>query len=164
MFYCNNVGKEIKLVPLSYLDILATLLVPAVKPSLEKPRKAHRGGRNIALVCSWALNGGDWLTPHPDRFTSGKETHFTRSWVGPRARWMGTENLVPTGIRPPDREARSESLYWRRGSEKHSQWIRSKSDALFKKECSNLQQSFQLPLCNITLSYDAGPGINWKKF
>jgi len=25
--------------------------------------------------------------------------------------WTGTENLVPTGIRSPDRPARSESLY-----------------------------------------------------
>jgi hypothetical protein len=36
-------------------------------------------------------------------------THFIRGWVGPV--WTGTENLVPTGIRSPDRLTRSESLY-----------------------------------------------------
>jgi hypothetical protein len=31
--------------------------------------------------------------------------------VGPRAGWTGVKNLVPTGIRFPDRSARSELLY-----------------------------------------------------
>jgi len=31
-------------------------------------------------------------------------------WV-PGPVWTGTENLAPTGIRSPDRPARSESLY-----------------------------------------------------
>jgi hypothetical protein len=31
--------------------------------------------------------------------------------VGPRAVWTGAENLAPTGIRSPDRPARSQSLY-----------------------------------------------------
>ena len=35
-------------------------------------------------------------------------THRTGGWVGPRA---GVENLGPTGIRSPDRPARSQSLY-----------------------------------------------------
>jgi hypothetical protein len=29
----------------------------------------------------------------------------------PRQEWTGAENLTPTGIRSPDRSARSESLY-----------------------------------------------------
>ena len=29
----------------------------------------------------------------------------------PEQVWMGAENLIPTGIRSPDRPARSESLY-----------------------------------------------------
>jgi hypothetical protein len=31
--------------------------------------------------------------------------------VAPGSVWKGAENLVPTGIRSPDRPARSESLY-----------------------------------------------------
>jgi hypothetical protein len=38
-------------------------------------------------------------------------THCVRGWVGPRAGLEGEKNLVPTGIRSPDRPARGESLY-----------------------------------------------------
>jgi hypothetical protein len=38
-------------------------------------------------------------------------TYCTGGWVGPRAGWTRAENLAPTGIRSPDRPARSESLY-----------------------------------------------------
>ena len=31
--------------------------------------------------------------------------------MGPRAGWIGAENLAPTGIRSPDRPVRSQSLY-----------------------------------------------------
>ena len=37
-------------------------------------------------------------------------THCTGGWVGPRA-GLGAENLDPTGIRTPDRPARSQWLY-----------------------------------------------------
>jgi hypothetical protein len=38
-------------------------------------------------------------------------TNYTRSWVAPGPVWTGAGNLVPTGIRSPDRPARSDSLY-----------------------------------------------------
>ena len=38
-------------------------------------------------------------------------THCTGGWVGPRAGLDGCEKSRPTGIRSPDRPARSESLY-----------------------------------------------------
>ena len=38
-------------------------------------------------------------------------THCTGGWVGPRAVWTDAENLASTGIRSPDRPARSQSLY-----------------------------------------------------
>jgi hypothetical protein len=38
-------------------------------------------------------------------------THFIGGWVAPEPVWTGAENLAPTGIRSPDRPARSESLY-----------------------------------------------------
>jgi hypothetical protein len=49
----------------------------------------------------------------PTALLSGKRpgTHCIGGWVGPRAGLDATENLTPTGIRSPDRPARSESLY-----------------------------------------------------
>ena len=48
------------------------------------------------------------------RFTSGKDpVPIVEEAV--RARrpvWTGAENIAPTGIRSPNRPARSESLYW----------------------------------------------------
>ena len=38
-------------------------------------------------------------------------THCIGGWVGPRNGLDSAENLVPTGIRSPDRPFRSESLY-----------------------------------------------------
>ena len=35
-------------------------------------------------------------------------THCIRDWVCPKAVWTGAGNLAPTGIRYPDRPARSE--------------------------------------------------------
>ena len=55
----------------------------------------------------WVVNA----TPRPlyPRETPG--THFIGRWVGPRASLEGAENLSPTGIRSPDRPARTELLY-----------------------------------------------------
>ena len=64
---------------------------------------------------SWPrhLGGGGWSTPHPGRFTPGKDPVpivQEAGWAsGPV--WTGVENLGPTGIWSPDRPARSESLY-----------------------------------------------------
>jgi hypothetical protein len=38
-------------------------------------------------------------------------THCIGGWVGPGLVCKSAENLAPTGIRSPDRPARSESLY-----------------------------------------------------
>jgi len=48
----------------------------------------------------------------PAASSSGKEpgTHFTGNWMGHRNCLDGYENIAPTGIRSPDRHARSESL------------------------------------------------------
>jgi hypothetical protein len=49
----------------------------------------------------------------PAAFTPGKKpgTHCTGGWVGHRPVWTCEKNLAPTGIRSPDRPARSQSLY-----------------------------------------------------
>ena len=53
--------------------------------------------------------------PSPDRFTPGKDPVPIVQEVGwaPGSVWTDAENLAPspTGIRLPDRPARSESLY-----------------------------------------------------
>ena len=51
--------------------------------------------------------------PRPGRFTPGKDPVLIVPEAGwaPGPVWTGAENLAPTGIRSPDRPARSESLY-----------------------------------------------------
>jgi len=55
---------------------------------------------------------GWWSTPCLGRFTPGKDPVpivYDAGWAeGPI--WTGAENLAPTGIRSPDRRARSELL------------------------------------------------------
>jgi hypothetical protein len=50
----------------------------------------------------------------PAALSPGKRpgTNCTGGWVAPGPVWTVAENLDPTGIRSPDRPARSESLYW----------------------------------------------------
>ena len=78
-------------------------------------RSAHRGSRVIALLFhdhgtrrGWGVSVTPWLL-----FTTGKDPVLIvqeAGWaLGPV--WTGAENLVPTGIRSPDRPARSQSLY-----------------------------------------------------
>jgi hypothetical protein len=55
----------------------------------------------------WVVNA----TPRPLYPRERPGTHCIGSWVGLRARWTGTENFASTGIRSPDRPARSVSLY-----------------------------------------------------
>jgi hypothetical protein len=56
-----------------------------------------------------ALEVGGWSAPHADRFTP--DTRCTRGWVDLGGCLDGTENLVFTGIRYPDRPSRCEPLY-----------------------------------------------------
>ena len=60
-----------------------------------------------------ALRWGGWSAPRPGRFTPGKVPVPIVQEAGwaPGPVWTGAENLAPTGIRSPDRPARSESLY-----------------------------------------------------
>ena len=64
------------------------------------------------LPSSSALDGGGWSTPRPARFTPGKDPVQIVQETGwaPVPVWTGVESLAPTGIRSPDRPARSESL------------------------------------------------------
>jgi len=78
-------------------------------------RTAHRGSRGITLL--FYDHGTRWgwgvsLMPRP-LFTPGKDPVPIVQEAGwaPGPVWTGAENLVPTGIRSPDRPARSQSQY-----------------------------------------------------
>ena len=78
-------------------------------------RTTHRGSRGIALLFldhvtrrGWVVSVTPWQV-----FTPGKDTVTIVQEAGwaPGPLWTGAENVVPTGIRSPDRPARSRSLY-----------------------------------------------------
>jgi hypothetical protein len=78
-------------------------------------RTAHRRSRGIALLFHDHGTRRRWgvsVTPRP-LFTSGKDPASIVKKAGwaPGPVWTGAENLDPTGIRSPDRPARSQSLY-----------------------------------------------------
>jgi hypothetical protein len=88
-------------------------LVQALRPCTG--HTAHRGSRGIALFNHDHGTRRGWgvsVTPQP-LFTPGKDPVFIvqeAGWTtGPV--WTGAENLALTGIRSPDRPARSQSLY-----------------------------------------------------
>jgi hypothetical protein len=61
------------------------------------------------------LDWGGWSTPRPGHFTPrGRPgTHCTEGWEGPPPGpvWTSAENLAATGIRSPDRPARTQSTH-----------------------------------------------------
>ena len=65
------------------------------------------------LSLTSALDVGGCSTPHSGRFTPGIDAAFIVQEAGwaPGPVWTGAENLAPSGIRSPDRPARSELLY-----------------------------------------------------
>ena len=76
---------------------------------------AHRGSRGIAVLFLDHGTRREWevsVTPRP-LFTPGKDPVPIVQETGwtPGPVWTGAENLAPTGIRSPDRPARSQSLY-----------------------------------------------------
>jgi hypothetical protein len=77
--------------------------------------KAQKGGRGIALLSlELGAKRGGWLARRPGRFTPGKDSvHIVQEagWA-PGPVWAGAENIAPTGIRSPDRPARSRYTDW----------------------------------------------------
>jgi hypothetical protein len=74
-----------------------------------------RGGVEIQLYSfsTSALGGGGWSVPRPGHLYPGKDPVpivQVAGWAsGPV--WTCAKDLAPTGIRSPDRPARSQSLY-----------------------------------------------------
>jgi hypothetical protein len=82
-----------------------------VSPFLQATKRS----RGKAPLCSQtsAIEGGEVSAPHPGRFLPRERpgTHCTGGWVDPRAGLGRCGKSRPTGIRSPDRPARSQSLY-----------------------------------------------------
>ena len=88
------------------------------------PGFAHRGSRAISLLFLFltaALEAGEWSASRPGRsFPPGKTWYsFSGGWMDLGAGLEGSENIVPSGIRSPDRPAPSQSLY----QLNYPQWI-----------------------------------------
>jgi len=87
-------------------------------------RTAHSGSRGIALLFHDHDTRKGWgvrVTPRP-LFTPGKDpvTIIQEAGWAPGPVWTGAENLASTGIRSPDRPARSQSLRYPAHLEKWS--------------------------------------------
>src|SRR5215510_2924883 len=72
------------------------------------------GSRGRApLILNLGARRGGWLVPRPGRFTPRKDPVLIVQEAGwaPGPVWTCANNLALTGIRSPDRPARSQSLY-----------------------------------------------------
>jgi hypothetical protein len=80
----------------------------------NRPEGPEEGGRGVALLflVLGAIKGW-WSAPRLGRFTPGKDTVPIVEEAGwaPGPVWTCAKNLALTGIRSPDRPARSQSLY-----------------------------------------------------
>ena len=97
-----------------YMAVILSSLKVKVKFTLEQATKAWRGGEACLYSLTSALDWG-WVvsaTPQPLYPRKGPGARFIGGWLGPRAGLDCAEYLAPTGIRSPDRPARSDSLYY----------------------------------------------------
>jgi hypothetical protein len=85
-----------------------------VKFTLQQATKAQAGEEvelytsfNLGARLGWVVNA----TPRPLYPQERPGTHCIGGWVDPKAGLDGAEKLAHTGIRSPDRPARSELLY-----------------------------------------------------
>ena len=78
-------------------------------------RTGHEGPKrekySYTLSLTSPLNGGGWSASRSRRFTPGKDPVPIVQEAGwaPGQVWQGAENLVPTGIRSPDRQCSLEN-------------------------------------------------------
>jgi hypothetical protein len=93
------------------------MIGPSAAYEKLKPTKCHAyagtQGRQTCSCNSFAPSMSEragWSAPCPGRFTPGEGPVQEAGWT-PRPFWKSMGNLAPTGIRSPDRPARSEMLY-----------------------------------------------------
>jgi hypothetical protein len=90
------------------------LKIYIVKVSRNRPEGPKGGGRSIALLFPDLGARRRWVVstrPRPLYPRERPGPPCTGSWVGPRAGLDVCDKSRPTGIRSPDRPARSQSLY-----------------------------------------------------
>ena len=84
--------------------------------TLEQATIDPRGSTREVLLffLTSAIDGGGWSTPHPYRFTNGKDSVpiVQKAGWAPGSFWTGAKNLAPTGIQSPDHPARSDYVSW----------------------------------------------------
>ena len=87
-----------------------------------------------------ALEGGEWSAARPGRTLPPGKTRYPlyRRLGGPQGRSGRAEILAPTGIRSPDRPARSQSLY-RLSYPAHTPWSKLHSYGDPKREATFLK-------------------------
>jgi hypothetical protein len=83
-----------------------------VKASRNRPEGPEGGGGIALLFLDLGARRGGWSAPRPGRFIPGKDPVLSVKKAGwsPGPVWTCAKNLAPTGIRSPDRPARSQSL------------------------------------------------------
>ena len=109
----SNIFNKAQVLNIEVIIIIIIIIKVKLKVTLEQAMKAHRVRRCIALLFNLGARWGGWSRPRPGRFAPGKDPVPVVQEAGwaPGTVWTGAENLAPTGIRSPDRPARSESLY-----------------------------------------------------
>ena len=113
---------------LHVLTSLCRLMTCAKKKatfSLEQAMKVQAESRGMApLSCLFNLGVRWWwvvnATPWPLYPRERPSTHGTGGWMGPSTDLDGCGKFHPTGIRSPDRPARSEVLHRLRYSDPHT--------------------------------------------
>jgi len=116
----NGTAADLYLRPHCHRNRLANYIKCTLVQALRlcTSRTADRGSRSIALIFHDHGTKRGWevrVTPRP-LFTTGKDPVPIVQEAGwaPGPVWTGGKNLAPTGIRFPDRPARSQLLYWLR--------------------------------------------------
>ena len=97
---------------------MSTFILDIIKKGKVPPITGHEGPEgeqrySPTLLWPRHLDGGGWSAPRPSSFTPRKDPVpiVYEAGCAPGPVCTGAENLAPTGIRSPDRPARSESLY-----------------------------------------------------
>jgi hypothetical protein len=106
-------------------------------------------------------------TPRPLYPREVPGTHCTGGWVASGPVWTCAKNLAPTGIRSPDRPARSQSLYRLSYPGPHDDWYKCETGSSHCSElnhsavwynCTDSLEKFSVPIINAEPLYFYGGG------